>query len=215
MKKLTTLVALALGLLTATAGADDKKPAPAHGHMMAQSTKAEDLRVAMRVLWEDHIQYTRGFIISTLADLPDQDAVTKRLLQNQTDIGNAIVPYYGADAGKKLTELLRDHILIAADVVKAAKSGDKEMLDKQQKRWSANGKDLAAFLSTANPNWSKKELEDMLQKHLDLTTNEVVGRLKGQWPKDIAAYDAGHQHMMMFSDALSGGIVKQFPDKFR
>jgi hypothetical protein len=169
----------------------------------------------MRVLWEDHITYTRNFIISALAGLPDQDAVTKRLLQNQTDIGNAIIPYYGEDAGKKLTGLLRDHILIAADVVKAAKSGDKEMLDRQQKRWTANGKEIAAFLSTANPNWSKKELEGMLQKHLDLTTGEVVGRLTGEWPKDIASYDAGHQHMMMFSDALSSGIVKQFPDKFR
>ena len=70
----------------------------------------------------------------------------------------------------------------------------------------------AAFLSGANPNWSKKTLEEMLQKHLDLTTGEVVGRLKKDWEADIKVYDEGHEHMLMFADALTEGIAKQ-PDK--
>ena len=61
----------------------------------------------------------------------------------------------------------------------------------------------------------KPELEAMLQKHLDLTTGEVVGRLKKDWAADIEAYDEGHAHMLMFADTLSNGIVKQFPNKFR
>ena len=167
----------------------------------------------MRKLWEDHITYTRNFIISALVDIPDKDAVTKRLLKNQDDIGDAIKPYYGDDAGKKLSALLRDHILIAADVVKAAKAGHKDQLQKAQGKWSANGKDIAAFLSNANPNWRKQDLEAMLQKHLDLTTGEVVGRLKKDWTSDVKSYDDGHIHMLMFADALTDGIAKQFPDK--
>src|SRR5438067_557335 len=80
---------------------------------------------AMRKLWTDHVAWTRLFIISAAAGLPDKDATTQRLLQNQTDIGNAVVPYYGTDGGTKLTSLLKDHILIAADLVGAAKAGDK------------------------------------------------------------------------------------------
>jgi len=34
-------------------------------------------------------------------------------------------------------------------------------------------------------------------------------------PEDIDFYDKGHVHMLMFSDALTDGIVKQFPDKFK
>jgi len=169
----------------------------------------------MRKLWEEHITYTRNYIISALADLPDGDAIAKRLLANQDDIGNAIKPYYGEDAGKKLSTLLRDHIMIATEVVKAAKSGNKQQLDAAQKKWSANGKDIAAFLSSANPNWSKTDLEAMLQKHLDLTSGEVVGRLKKDWSADIKSYDEGHAHMLMFADALTDGIAKQFPDKFK
>ena len=169
----------------------------------------------MRKLWEDHITYTRNYIISAVADLPDADAIAKRLLKNQDDIGDAIKPYYGDDAGKKLTALLRDHILIATEVVSAAKANDKQKLGDAQKKWSANGKDIAAFLSGANPNWAKKDLEAMLQKHLDLTSGEVVGRLKKDWAADIKSYDAGHVHMLMFADMLTDGIAKQFPDKFK
>jgi hypothetical protein len=175
---------------------------------------AVELKLAMRMLWEDHIVYTRNYIISALADLPDGDAVAKRLLANQVDIGDAIKPYYGGDAGKKLSVLLTDHIMIATEVVTAAKGGDKEPLAAAQAKWSSNGKDIAAFLSSANPHWPVNDLEAMLQKHLDLTTGQVVGRLEKDWPKDIKSYDEGHRHMLMFSDMLSEGIVKQFPDKF-
>lgn len=98
-----------------------------------------ELRAAMRKLWEDHIGYTRNFIIIALADGPDVDAVSKRLLRNQDEIGAAIKPYYGDEAGTKLAALLKDHILIAVDVVKAAKAGQKTELDAQQKKWSQNG----------------------------------------------------------------------------
>jgi len=182
---------------------------------MAKKEGCCELRTAMRRLWEEHIAYTRNYIISAIAGLPDADSVAQRLLKNQDDIGAAIQPYYGDDAGKKLAALLREHILIAADVVKAAVAGKKDELAAQQKRWTGNGKDIAAFLSGANPNWSRKSLEEMLQAHLDLTTGEVVGRLKKDWAADIKAYDDGHEHMLMFADMLAEGIKKQFPAMFK
>lgn len=203
---LIAVIAAFLTGVTSTSFAMDatSKMAPAAG-----------LKLAMRKLWEDHITYTRNYIISAVADLPDTDAVAKRLLKNQDDIGEAIKPYYGDDAGNKLSALLRDHIMIATEVVKAAKIGDKDQLAAAQAKWSANGKEIAAFLSGANPNWPLKDLEAMLQKHLDLTTGEVVGRLTKDWAKDIESYDAGHLHMLMFADMLSDGITEQFPAKFK
>ena len=197
-------------------------PGQAHqDHIVAAQTdqtetpqSAIEIRTAMRKLWEDHITYTRNYIISALAGLPDEQAVAERLLRNQDDIGNAIKPYYGDGAGNNLAALLRDHILIATEVVKAAKAGDKTQLASAQEKWSANGKDIAAFLAAANPNWSKADLEAMLQKHLDLTTGEVVGRLTNDWVADIKSYDEGHAHMLMFADMVSDGLVKQFPNKF-
>jgi len=191
-------------------------PAKAPGDAPKVSKMAAvEVRMAMRQLWEEHIVYTRNYIISAVADLPDASAVAGRLLKNQDDIGNAIKPFYGDAAGNKLTALLRDHILTAVDVINAAKAGDKAQLTDTLGKWSANGKEIAAFLSGANPNWSKKTLEAMLQKHLDLTTGEVVGRLNKDWAADIKSYDEGHAHMLMFADTLTMGIAKQFPAKFK
>ncbi len=185
------------------------------GGRMLLTKSAVDLRMAMRKLWEDHITYTRNYIISALADLEDAGKVAERLLKNQDDIGDSIKPIYGNDAGKKLAALLRDHILIAAEIVKAAKSGDNNGVTAGQKKWHENADEIAVFLSGANPNWPKKVLVDMLYKHLDYTTTEVVSRLKKDWAADIEAYDKGHEHMLMFADALTDGVVKQFPEKFK
>jgi len=198
----------------ATTAAPAAEPA-APAAPAANADAVHELRVAMRKLWEDHITYTRNYIISALADLPDQDAVAKRLLANQDEIGAAVANYYGKDAGDKLASLLRNHITQATAVVAAAKSGDKAKLDAEQAKWSQNGKDIAAFLSGANPNWDKATLEAMLQKHLDLTSGEVVARLGKDWDADIKSYDDGHAHMLMFADALTDGITKQFPEKFQ
>lgn len=179
------------------------------------SKSSVDLNMAMRKLWEDHITYTRNYIISALADLEDIGKVAERLLKNQDDIGDAIKPVYGEEAGKKLAALLRDHILIATEVVKAAKMGNNEELTKANNKWYGNADDIAAFLSSANPNWQKKTLQDMLYKHLEYTTQEVVSRLRKDWGTDIEAYDKGHEHMLMFADMLTAGIVKQFPAKFK
>lgn len=178
-------------------------------------TKSEvDLRNAMRQLWEEHIVYTRNFIISSVGDLEDTGKIAERLLRNQDDIGNAIKPIYGEEAGNKLAALLKEHILIAAEIVKTAKVGDSEGVAKGQKKWIGNADDIAVFLSGANPNWPVQTLKDMLYKHLAFTTTEVVSRLKKDWPADIEAYDKGHAHMLMFADILTEGIVKQFPKKF-
>ena len=183
-------------------------------HMMHLTASAVDLKMGMRKLWEDHITYTRNYIISALADLEDTGKVAERLLKNQDDIGDAIKPVYGDEAGKKLASLLRDHIMVATEVVKAAKTGNNEELAKANKKWYANADEISAFLSGANPNWPKQTLTDMLYKHLEYTTTEVVSRLKKDWAADIDAYDKGHMHMLMFADTLTDGIVKQFPDKF-
>lgn len=187
-------VALALGATAAIPV--HAQPAP-QGEVSAVRTV--ELRMDMRKLWEDHITYTRNYIISALADLPDATTVAARLLVNQDEIGDAIKPFYGEAAGETLSSLLRDHILVATEVIAAAKAGDTTAYDAAQAEWSANGEAIAAFLAAANPNWSQAELEEMLQTHLDLTTGEVAARLDGNWEADVAAYDAGHEHMLEFS----------------
>jgi hypothetical protein len=183
--------------------------------MGSSSNAANELRGNMRKLWEDHITWTRNVICCLVDDLPGTDQAVKRLLKNQEDIGNAIKPIYGEDAGNKLTALLHDHITISADVVKAAKASDNAALDAANKKWFANADDIASFLSKANPHWKLNDMKKMMHDHLKLTTDEAVARIKKDYDADIAAYDKVHNEILEMSDMLTDGIVKQFPQKFK
>ena len=199
----TLLVIILIAFASVTASAGDK--------MMTS-----DLRRGMHKLWEDHIVYTRNFIISFAGNLPDQDAVSARLLQNQVDIGDAIKPFYGDAAGSQLTLLLKDHILGAVEILKAAKPGDKAATDAAVLKWQANSDQIATFLSNANPkNWPAATMKSEMRKHLDLTLKEATDRLAGNYAADIKDYDEVHHHILALADTLTDGIVKQFPDKFK
>jgi hypothetical protein len=179
------------------------------------SQKELALRNDMRKLWEDHVTWTRLTIISLTTDAPDTSATVGRLLQNQVDLGNAIKPFYGEAAGDELTRLLRDHILIAADIIAAAKVGDADGVADGHARWRANADEIAAFLNAANPrSWKLGEMKAMLYEHLSLTTSEVVARLQADWAADVAAYDRIHLQALEMADELSAGIVKQFRHRF-
>ena len=107
----------------------------------------------MRKLWTDHVVWTRDYIVAAVGDQPDAPAAANRLMRNQEDIGKAVAKFYGEPAGQQLTKLLKDHISIAVDLVKAAKAGDKSGQQKADERWQANAVEIADFLSKANPNW--------------------------------------------------------------
>jgi hypothetical protein len=145
----------------------------------------------------------------------DADAAAARLLRNQDDIGNAIVPYYGDDAGKKLTDLLKQHIMIAVELVADAKGGADEKFAADDARWSENAAQIAKFLAGANPNWPEKDVNDLLALHLELTKGEVVARLNKDWNAAVKSFDDIFTEIMVLADALYDGLVAQFPEKFR
>jgi hypothetical protein len=175
---------------------------------------AEPVRLALRKLWSDHVIWTRDYIIAATSDAADADSAAGRLLKNQEDMGSAIVPYYGDGAGAKLTNLLKQHIMIAVDLVADAKKGDNDKFGTDDRRWTDNAGEISRFLAGANPNWPEKDVTDLLALHLQLTKGEVVARLTKDWNADVKAFDDIFTEIMVLADALYDGLVAQFPDRF-
>ena len=183
--------------------------------IMNMTEKRTGFQAAMRKLWEDHIIWTRQVIVSAVAGLPDLNFAIDRLMQNQTDIGNAVKPFYGEAGGKKLTALLKEHISGAYEVLVAAKAGDNSKLDAASKAWYQNADDIAMFLAGANPQyWPAGEMKAHMKEHLDLTLAEAVARLQGKWADDIATFEKVHAQILGMADMLASGIIGQFPKKF-
>lgn len=178
------------------------------------SQKAGEFKADMRVLWMEHAIWTERYVVSAIAGLEDQEEILARLLKNQDDIGNAVKPFYGEAAGNKLAQLLREHILIAGKLVEAAKSGNQADFQKYNTEWFKNADTLTDFLTSANPHFNKNTIKEMFYMHLKLVTDSAVARLKKDWNGDIAAFDKNEAHLIHMADALTEGILKQFPNKF-
>jgi hypothetical protein len=193
--------------------------ADGHAHFVkhkAVTSKQLAFHDGMRKLWEDHITWTRLAIVSFTAGSPDFDATAARLLKNQDDIGNAIKPFYGERAGDQLTALLKEHIVGAVELLKAAKAGDEAKFKQANDAWYRNGDEIARFLNQANPKYVPLvKIQALMRGHLDQTLEEAAARLNGDFAADIRAYDEIHEHILMMSDTLSSGIIKQFPKQFR
>jgi hypothetical protein len=173
-----------------------------------------ELKSDMRKLWEDHIIWTRNVILNIMDGLPGTTEAVNRLLQNQVDIGNAIKPYYGANAGNQLTTLLTAHITIAANLLTALKNNNTAAFNAAYAQWVANGNAIAAFLSSLNPNWPLAEMQAMMQAHLSATAAEAQARKTANYAADVIAYDNVHMQILEMADMLTEGILKQFPNKF-
>lgn len=181
-----------------------------------QNTDAyKSLNAAMRNLWTDHMQWTYNTVDAFFNNPEAVQANLTRLLQNQKDIGAAIVPYYGQAAGDTLASLLTTHISLAPPVLQAAKDNNQAALDAAMANWYSNAQDIADFLSTANQqNWPQEHMREDMKDHITQTTAYAVDLLKKDYTKAVADYQVAFDHMMHMADMLSSGIAGQYPDKF-
>jgi hypothetical protein len=167
----------------------------------------------MQKLWLEHVLWTRLYIISSIADLPDKDITAARLMRNQVDIGNAIKPFYGNIAGNRLTQLLQTHIMLATVILDALKQGDVAKANRAKNSWYQNADKIATFLSNANPYWAT-DAKKMMRNHLKLTLDEVSARLGQKYAADQNAFQLVEDEVLQMADMLSAGITRQFPSRF-
>lgn len=190
---------------------------PGHGSATIPRTAAQQaLHDTMRGLWEDHVAWTWLAIVTFAVGTPGFESTAARLLDNQTDIGDAMRPFYGDAAADQLTALLRDHITIAVEVMDTAKRGDTTAFDAAKARWYANGNDIADFLAAANPGfWPQDALRAAMKGHLDQTLSEAAHELGGNYQASIDDYTAARAHILMMADTLSDGLIGAFPGKIK
>jgi hypothetical protein len=191
-------------------------PAGAAARAGTMSPKALALHDQMRALWEAHGTWTERAIVDFVGGVPDAQLVIARLLQNQTDIGNAVAPFYGHRASKQLSRLLQAHINAAVALLQAAKSGDSQGTATAQAAFFANGNQVARFLHGANPrHWSLAAMRTMMRIHLNQVVGLATDQLEGRYPDAIRLYDVYIGHIIDMADMLSDGIIAQFPAQFR
>lgn len=174
------------------------------------SYMAVNLRDSFRLLWEQHVYWTRMTILSIAADSPDLTPTTNRLLRNPSDFAQVFCRFYGNRAAGKFKDLLTDHLVIAAELVTAAKEGNIKAANAAERRWYKNADEIVCFLNQINPYWSRKDMREMWFEHLALTKSEAVARLNHDYTKDITIFDQIEKQALLMADHFSNGIICQF-----
>ena len=138
MRRLAAVAIVAAIPVASACGSPQAREREEAGTAAVSSDAAWALRQDMRKLWTDHVVWTRNYIIAAVSGTPDAEAAANRLMKNQDDIGDAVGKYYGPDADRQMTTLLKEHISIAVDLIKAAKAGDKDGQKQADDRWKQN-----------------------------------------------------------------------------
>lgn len=173
-----------------------------------------DLNNLIRMLWEQHVYWTRVFIISAVFSLPDVNLVTDRLLRNPKDFEAALRPPYGDVIASKFSDLLTSHLTIAAELVMDAKAGDSAAAADAEKRWYQNADQIASFLSSINPYWPALEWQRLLYDHLAMTKNEAINFLQHNYAGSISTFENIEKKALDMADLMTSGIVNQFPNRY-
>ncbi|MGE7024132.1 hypothetical protein [Solibacillus cecembensis] len=183
---------------------------PSYNQQRCISQTEADYMAMNRLLWLEHVNWTRMTITSIVFQLPDLPFVEQRLLQNATDLGNCLRPFYGDQIADHYAKLIHEHLVIAAELVTAAAKGDAITAEVKEKAWYKNADDIALFLSSINPYLSYEALQKMLYKHLELTKIEAVTMIQQKYKEDVAVFDEIEAEALAMSDMIASAIVQQF-----
>ena len=160
-------------------------------------------------LWEQHVYWTRFFIVSAAANLDDLESVTNRLLENPEDFAQLLTPLCGRNKACQFQELLTQHLLIAADLVNAAKHGETEKANSAQKQWYQNADEIACFLSSVNPCWNEARWKDLLYRHLKMTEQEATLYLQGNYGASIECFNHIEKEALTMANYMFCGIINR------
>mgnify|MGYP003761330891 FL=1 len=169
-----------------------------------------DLTEYFRLLWQQHIFWTRMVVLGIIHDLPELEASTQRLLRGATDFANALRPFYGDATAQTFENLFRDHITIAAEIVNASIAGDANQVNAIWQRWVDNANQIAELLGNINPNWTTEDWSAMLMEHLELLANNVNDLIEHNYQAAVNGFDDIEMQALEMADMMAEGIALQF-----
>jgi hypothetical protein len=168
------------------------------------------VKESLRKLFTDHAVYTE-FVIRTFLSggaKGDVDALSGRLLENQTEIGNFLIPLIGMDAGHLVTKLLKEHILQAVAVLKALKGGNKKRLDAEIEKLFQNSAEVSKALSSLSSRLPYDIVKREFDHHNQMVIELAVLHHEGKYADEVKKFDAYYNHMLSFSDLLFYGLSR-------
>ena len=212
--QLTLAIAVALPFVAMPTIASAYTTAAPMSHDMAASPAPSKLAQTLRTLWLGHVEAVRGYVLAAHGhDAAKSKAAGDRVVANAKQIAAAVGSFYGKPAGDKMLTLLAGHWGAVKAYADATFAHEDAGRTQAMQNLNANAKDIADFLSGANPNLPQPTLLSLLTTHGAHHIAQIQEIDAGDTAGEAKTWDAMRAHMVVIADALAGGIAKQFPDK--
>lgn len=121
---------------------------------------------------------------------------------------------YGEIAGDTYSQLVKEHLLIAADLVNAAIAGNEQAAMDAERKWYDNADQIAHFLSSVNRFLDEEAVRGMFYEHLDLTKQEAIFMINIDYQKDIEVYDKIEKQAREMADTIADAMIMLYPTMF-
>lgn len=211
----TLLFATALAASVAASPFVFAQDAHAAAPAAAISQTQSDTQDALRDLWVEHIFWVRNYVIASKAGNANQRKVaTEQILANATSIANAVGSFYGKAGGDQMLKLLAGHWGAIKEYSDATFDHKGKGQQAAADKLTANAKEIAVFLSKANPYLPEDTVFGLLATHGAQHIAQIQEVAKGDYANEAKTWNAMRAHMFVIADAITGALVKQFPDKF-
>jgi hypothetical protein len=182
----------------------------------ADQTSIRDARMSLRDLWVEHVFWIRNYITAThVGDIPQSKVAEAQVVANAKALAGTITPFYGQAAADQLLKLLAGHWSAVRDYNTASLDTSKPGQDSASAALTVNAREIAKFLSGANPHLREDAVFGLLSSHGGhhiAQINEIAAK---NFQNEASTWHAMRKHMLVISDAIAGALAKQFPDRFR
>jgi hypothetical protein len=211
---LAMAIALPFAASPMLASAHPAQAAAPMTHSMATTPAPSKLALTLRALWLGHVEAVREYVFAAHGhDAAKSKAAGDHVVANAKQIASAVSSFYGKPAGDQMLTLLAGHWGAVKAYADATFAHDDAGRTQAMQNLNANAKDIANFLSGANPNLPQATLLSLLTAHGAHHIAQIQEIESGDKAGEAKTWDAMRAHMVVIADALAGGIAKQFPDK--
>lgn len=170
---------------------------------------------ALRDLWIGHVFWVRAVVDARFEGNEDAaKAAEQQVVANAQAIAGAIEPFYGEAASKQLFELLAGHWGAISSYLDATLAESKADQDAAFQQLVDNANAIAHFLDGANPHWPVDTVSGLLMAHGSHHVQQIQQFAAGDFAQEAETWTLMKDHMYVIADALTGGLAKQFPDRF-
>lgn len=189
--------------------------APQHHDAPATTTSSPAAtKMALRDLWVEHVFWVRNYVVASEAkNTKARDAAEQEVVANAKQLAGAFEPYYGKAASDQLFTLLAGHWGAVKSLEDASVTSNAKLRTEATDKLTANAKEIAKFISGANPNLPYDAVFGLLAAHGAHHMAQIDQLHGGLYAEEAKTWAAMRSHMLMIADALADGIAKQFPAK--